>query len=543
MEEEDWACGVCLAVPAGQVHQCNEGHAYCAPCWHVISPRQCPECRQNLPLTNRCRAAERAIATLEATCEHCAEATTRGAMAAHRLTCKSVPAACTHHGEGCTWTGVSPDKDAHVAICPFVVGARAVAPLRAQLLTLTKLAAWQNVHLERANAHIVELCDRVGALEREREGAGEGAGEGAEGGEEAEGGGWRRVRRRLNHAGWADDMPLAAARDLAAPSDGEVEGMKMAEVVATLAAHPAVLRVARQACYRLANGWYGLLVVGSAAAEAGATEALLAAMRAHPTVRDVQAHACDALSAVCEGDATAGDEAAVGRARAHAAQQAAEAGALEAVAAAMRAHGGSASVQAAGCRALGSVCEGDDAAALARCKRATAGAGAIELVVAAMRAHRSGLVSADVQAHGCFALGHLCGGITDDDPDRETRSVLNTGHARTANWLVFHAYAGLKEVIAALQLYPDDGGVQGMGGFALRSMCRSGSGGVARRLSARLAGARWWAAERLRRRSAHIEQNPGAWVHAYGHAQALLDRIPAGPGWGIAAPGSLRGFW
>ena len=78
-------CGVCLSLPEGEVHQCNEGHCYCVNCWVRLDPRRCPECRLPLPQANRNRAAERAIAALEASCEHCGEATTRGAMAAHLL--------------------------------------------------------------------------------------------------------------------------------------------------------------------------------------------------------------------------------------------------------------------------------------------------------------------------------------------------------------------------------------------------------------------------------------------------------------------------
>ena len=69
-------CGVCLALPEGEVHQCNEGHCYCVDCWNQLDPRRCPECRLPLPQVNRNRAAERAIAALEACCDHGGEATT-----------------------------------------------------------------------------------------------------------------------------------------------------------------------------------------------------------------------------------------------------------------------------------------------------------------------------------------------------------------------------------------------------------------------------------------------------------------------------------
>ena len=67
-------------------------------------------------------------------------------------------------------------------------------------------------------------------------------------------------------------------------------------------------------------------------------------------------------------------------------QAAAEAGVIEAVVVALRTHPKVAGVQEQACRALINVCDGDDAAGLARSQRA-AEAGAIEAVVDAMRAH------------------------------------------------------------------------------------------------------------------------------------------------------------
>ena len=59
---------------------------------------------------------------------------------------------------------------------------------------------------------------------------------------------------------------------------------------------------------------------------------------------------------------------------------------IEAVVVALRTHPKVAGVQEQACRALINVCDGDDAAGLARSQRA-AEAGAIEAVVDAMRAH------------------------------------------------------------------------------------------------------------------------------------------------------------
>jgi hypothetical protein len=92
----------------------------------------------------------------------------------------------------------------------------------------------------------------------------------------------------------------------------------------------------------------------------------------------VQEYGCFALGIVCHGDDAAG------RARS---QRAADAGAIEAVVAALRAHPLVAVVQQYGCGALLDVCHGDDEEeALARWRRASQ-AGGRAAAAAAMRAH------------------------------------------------------------------------------------------------------------------------------------------------------------
>ena len=86
---------------------------------------------------------------------------------------------------------------------------------------------------------------------------------------------------------------------------------------------------------------------------------------------------CKVLIDVCAG----GD--AAGRARA---QRAVDAGAIEAVVEAMRAHPQVAGVQGAACGAVGNVCHGADAAGPARRQRAAV-AGGRGVAAAAMQAH------------------------------------------------------------------------------------------------------------------------------------------------------------
>ena len=100
MAEDALECPVCLTLPEGEVHQCNEGHCYCVDCWNRLDPRRCPECRQPIQDSNRNRDREARIAALEATCDHCAEVTTRGAMTTHLRNCphpaRTLPAPFLH---------------------------------------------------------------------------------------------------------------------------------------------------------------------------------------------------------------------------------------------------------------------------------------------------------------------------------------------------------------------------------------------------------------------------------------------------------------
>ena len=401
-------CPVCLTLPEGEVHQCHEGHCYCEDCWNRLDPRRCPECRQPVPQANRNRAAERAIAALEASCEHCGEATTRGAMAAHLFACLQLPTACAAAAAGCGWAGVLAEQSGHEAACPFVICLRVVAPLQAQNQRLQvqcdglqarvaplqaecqELKA-QNQQLQSESQELracvaplqavcqelraqnQELQNRVVALEGERDSDTDVSEEEEEEEEMEVEEGERRQRQRVG---------------------GAPHEMELAEAVAALRAHMAVARAAERACVRLA---VLCMPEGSeqAAVEAGAIEAVVEAMRAHPQVAGVQEYGCSALACVTFGDDAAGG------ARS---QRAANAEAIEAVVEALRWPW--VNVKRQGCCALSNFCGGGDAAAPARRQKAAA-AGALEEVVAAMRAHPQMTI---VQADGCRALVSICRG-------------------------------------------------------------------------------------------------------------------------------------
>jgi hypothetical protein len=92
--------------------------------------------------------------------------------------------------------------------------------------------------------------------------------------------------------------------------------------------------VHEQACRAVGNVCRGVDAAGRArsqrAADAGAIEAVVAAMRAHPQVEGVQEYGCFALFNVCRGD---GEEEALARWR-----RASQAGGRAAAAAAMQAY-------------------------------------------------------------------------------------------------------------------------------------------------------------------------------------------------------------
>ena len=429
-------CPICMTLPEGEVHQCNEGHCYCVDCWRrLLDPRRCPECRQPVPQANRNRAAERAIAALEATCEHCDAATTRGTKAAHMCVCPQRPTVCAAAAAGCSWTGVAAEQTAHETSCLIAVCQRLMEPLQVQCDGLqtqcgglqarcdvlqarcgglqTRCGGFQaqkqqlqvqNQQLQAQNeqlhAHNQQLLARVTALE---------------GDEEADG-------------------PQKAAPHDAPPSDVAVEEMELVEAVAALRTHVTVARVAEKICARLEvlcrpDG------SEQAAADAGALEAVVAALCAHPQVAAVQVRGCTVLTNVCGGHDAAGP------ARK---QRAADAEALEAVVNAMRAHPQVAAVQWWGCEALDNVCCGDDTAGRARSQRA-ADAEALEAVVAALCAHPQ---VAYVQEWGCGVLSIICGGRDAAGLARRQRAAQVGGGMVAA---------------AAMKAHPTNGGVQDYG--------------------------------------------------------------------------------
>eukprot|EP00964_Phaeocystis_antarctica_P037122 scaffold21216_cov60-Phaeocystis_antarctica.AAC.4 len=467
--EDELECPVCLTLPKGQVHQCNEGHCYCADCWNRLEPRRCPECRQPIQDSNRNRDREARIAALEETCDHCAVVTTRGEMTAHLRVCPQRPTTCAGAASGCGWAEMAADKAAHEKVCVIAVCQRMMEPLQAknqQLQSQNQQLQMESQQLQARVAALEPLQERVAVLQQQarRLRALEG---------DAEAGG-RQQRQRVG----------AAPHD-APPSSAAVQQMGVAEAVAALQEHVAVERVAQEACFRVAGLCHSEGNM-QRAAEAGALGAVMVAMQAHPQVARVQEHGCCALRNVCCGT----DAAAVARR-----QRAVQAGVLEAVMVAMQAHPQVARVQEHGCCALRNVCRGTDAAAVARRQRAVQ-AGVLEAVLAAMQAHPQVV---GVQEHGCCALRNVCRGTDAAAAARRQRAVQ----------------AGVLEaVLAAMQAHPQVARVQDHGCRALHNVCfGTDAAALTRKQRAVAAGGRAAAAAAMRAHPFDAElQRAGQWV-------------------------------
>lgn len=173
----------------------------------------------------------------------------------------------------------------------------------------------------------------------------------------------------------------ATAARGAPPSAHDIAAMSVQETVATLRTWAQDVELAETCSAQLVQLTAVQSGAPQAAAVAGAIELVVATMEAHRHAERVQWQGCEALCNLAK--ACAGAEHAEGLARK---QRAADAGAIEAVVAAMQAHRHAAVLQETGCRAVRLVTSGSDTVARARRQRAV-NAGAIEAAVVAREAH------------------------------------------------------------------------------------------------------------------------------------------------------------
>ena len=512
MSETELECPICYEVSDGVVHQCHEGHCFCAACDTQIADRLCPICREPLPgRPIRSRALERQIAGLPAACAHCGAATTRGEKEAHEAACPQRPRACAAAELGCAWRGLVGAQPAHEAACAYVECQRVVAPLRAEAAALRALRA-EVAELRPLRAENERLRARVAELEE----AGEVDG--------------RRQRQRVGPA--PHDAP---------PTDAAIGQMGVAEAAAALRAYVADARVARVACMRIVSLCRDHRPNLQPAAEAGAMEAAVAAMRAHPQAASVLIAASQALNQMAGGNEAAafalkqraaeagalggdggtdpspacdarpqllgvavlgvlcGGTDAAGLARK---ERAAQAGAIEATVEVMRAHPAE-NAQRLGVALLRCLCFGQEAAGQARRERA-AQAGAIEAATAALRAHPS---LEGLQDHACSCLATLCAGIDGVDRLRLQQRVADEG--------------AIEAAAAALRAHPQVERVQLSGCMLLYNL---GTGGGAAAQAAHGGGGREGARGARRGRVPSERANPAVGATDDRSALSVTDR-------------------
>ena len=136
----EYDCAICLSTPEFQVHQCRNGHLFCAECLLEHKGHRngsaCPTCRVPLPSEPiRNLVAERAIARRPATCKYCNGKMTYGELVAHHPRCPKRTVQCVASAEGCPWAGknVAGEQKKHEATCAYAICRRIVEPVRTQL--------------------------------------------------------------------------------------------------------------------------------------------------------------------------------------------------------------------------------------------------------------------------------------------------------------------------------------------------------------------------------------------------------------------------
>ena len=101
----DLTCPLCLDIPEKTIHQCTNGHIFCAECLTAhresgrSASRKCPTCRVGLSgAAIRNRIAEAAVGMLPGPCKGCGGQMLRKDLAEHERTCDEVSVPCPFPG-------------------------------------------------------------------------------------------------------------------------------------------------------------------------------------------------------------------------------------------------------------------------------------------------------------------------------------------------------------------------------------------------------------------------------------------------------------
>jgi hypothetical protein len=412
--DENLQCCVCQELFTDPVALPSCGHSFCRGCamiWFTSPARRCPTCRCESSLYfNRVTqlASNYALKSLADSVRlnrncHCRF----GVRAGPRGDWEPDP-------EGCPWTGPASAADVHEAGCVH-------KPVPCRWGCGLELLPREAGTHEAECADSLVRCRFFGCnVQHKRRDTSEHEKEAAQRHARCE----REKRLQLQSLGEHDEFTRAAAAAISRAKAAKDIGL----VVAALRFSYRCARVSDQACIALKA-----LCKNEAdqqiAVDAGAIDAVLAAMRAHCHRHgDVSFQACGALYALWRNKSYQ--------------QIAGDAGAIDAVLVAMRAHPGNEIVQDAACWALWSMTSNHEENAA---KAGTAGAS--EIVVAAMQAHPG---NAPVQVSACAALVGFTG------------VASNLVNARAAG--------AVEAVLAAMQAQPGNSHVQRYGRQVLRLM-------------------------------------------------------------------------
>ena len=159
-DDSPYECAICLSIPDDEVHQCSNGHFFCADCLGThratANGGRCPTCRTSLPDSPiRCRAAELGIGQLPTICQHCATNFSRAKLKEHG--CPLEPMVCDAAAAGCAWQGVRQDREAHLVNCTLSICQRMVAPLEQKISQQQQCIEEQRQQMEQQQQRMEEL--------------------------------------------------------------------------------------------------------------------------------------------------------------------------------------------------------------------------------------------------------------------------------------------------------------------------------------------------------------------------------------------------
>ena len=143
-DSHEYDCAICLSTPEGHVHQCRNGHLFCAECLSEHRARAsgttCPTCRVPLPSEPiRNIVAENAIARQPSTCPFCALQTTVGDLKTHLHACPKRKVSCVAADHGCLWVGkVVGERAAHEKTCQYAICRKILEPVKSELADLRR---------------------------------------------------------------------------------------------------------------------------------------------------------------------------------------------------------------------------------------------------------------------------------------------------------------------------------------------------------------------------------------------------------------------